>query len=149
GIVKGQPARDEEPVNNVDFLHVLAETIEDDSILCGFDDGFLAKDVDTEEETVPAKPTKFSYNQTRFEGFAIEKTIDSEGKETTVQRFGYGVPWLSTRRLPKPTASDINRCILKHKAAAQKLKIDGSFDNYAKVFQRYIDMGVLVRVDKS
>ncbi|KAF4709695.1 hypothetical protein FOZ62_022848 [Perkinsus olseni] len=163
GIVKGQPARDEEPVNNVDFLHILAETIEDgdhirehptevdfsDSILCGFDDGFLAEGAVTEDETVPTKPTKFSYNQTRFEGFAIEKTIDSEGKETTVERFCYGVPWLSTRRLPKPTASDINRCILKHKAAAQKLKADDSFDNYAKVFQRYIDMGVLVRVDKS
>ncbi|KAF4695649.1 hypothetical protein FOZ60_003658 [Perkinsus olseni] len=49
GIVKGQPARDEEPVNNVDFLHILAETIEDDSILCGFDDGFLAEGVDKSE----------------------------------------------------------------------------------------------------
>ncbi|KAF4668810.1 hypothetical protein FOL47_002858 [Perkinsus chesapeaki] len=149
-----------ETPQNLDFLHILADivnvpealnspisdSINMDSFLSGLESPTLSNDV---SDAVSEEPLPTGYNETCFRGFVLEPTTSPTGKKGVVKRFQYGVPWLSSRRLPKPTAEDICSFISRHQASSNKLKQEGTFDDYAKVFQRYIDMGVLVKVDKS
>ncbi|KAF4689600.1 hypothetical protein FOZ60_001498 [Perkinsus olseni] len=94
-------------------------------------------------------PASSDYNVTVYKGLTSDSHIDEHGSVIGVKRFTYGIPWVSDKRLPKPTVGDIDKVIASDSSLAKRLQDCGLFDKYSKVFDEYVRRNILVKVDPS
>ncbi|EER18073.1 hypothetical protein Pmar_PMAR001921, partial [Perkinsus marinus ATCC 50983] len=82
-------------------------------------------------------------NKTRFIGFVKDNHIDLEGRTTVVDRFTYGIPWLSSKRPVIPDLNAIKKALDADRKFSDHLRESGHLDSYAAVFDKYLQHGIV------
>ncbi|KAF4649967.1 hypothetical protein FOL47_001546, partial [Perkinsus chesapeaki] len=95
---------------------------------------------------IPCEDKFSNYNCTDYRGLTLDSHVDEKGSTIDVQRFVYGIPWVSEKRPPKPSVNVILKFIDSDNRLAKRLKDSGLFEEYSKVFEEYIRRDILVKV---